>query len=101
MKQNLILKIAFGISLFSVLTGFFLKVTHTYFPAPFIWIALSATIVYTFLALAEIFSVKRINQPEKIMWIVGFLFFNTITGLLYFVLRRKYLTRTSKVLSLV
>jgi hypothetical protein len=34
-----------------------------------------------------------------VMWIIGFLFFNTITGLLYFTSRRKMITGNFKVLN--
>lgn len=99
MNKDLILKITFGISLFSGLIGTYLKMMHIPAPIPFILISIIAGIIYSVLALMEIFSFRRINHSEKVMWVVGFLFVNPITGLLYFVLRRKYLTRTPKVLS--
>ena len=96
MNKDLIIKIAFGVSLFCGLIGSYLAIMHISFPVPLIAISVIAGLLYSVLALMEIFSYNRINYPEKIMWIVGFLFFNPISGLLYFVLRRKYITRTPK-----
>ncbi|TCD00514.1 hypothetical protein [Pedobacter psychroterrae] len=99
MNKDLILKITFGISLFCGLIGLYLKMMHISFPLPFIGVSVVASIIYSVLALTEIFTAKRIKQPEQVMWVLGFLFFNPITGFIYFVLRRKYIIRTPKLLS--
>lgn len=99
MNKDLLIKISFGISLFSVLTFSTLKILHLSSFLPFLpAIALISTIIYTIFIAIEIFSSSRITGPEKVMWTVGLIFFNTFAGLLYFALRRRYLTTQFKML---
>jgi hypothetical protein len=99
MNKDLLIKVSFGISLFSIVVWTTLRMLHLSSFVPFLsQIALIATIVYTILIAIEIFTSSRIRGAEKIMWVVGFLFFNTIAGLLYFAIRRRYLITNFKIL---
>jgi len=57
------------------------------------FIAIAAFIV---MALIEIYKSKNITLNEKIMWTIGFLFFNLITGIIYFFFARKRVIRIYK-----
>ena len=86
MNKDLLIKISFGISLFSSLAFAASKILHLSSNVGFLWpIALISTIIYTILIAIEIFSSSRVTGSEKVMWTVGLIFFNTFAGLLYFV----------------
>jgi len=55
--------------------------------------------IFIIMALSEIYRFRNMTTPEKLMWTVGFLFFNMITGLLYFFSSRKRLSRNYKLSS--
>lgn len=48
-----------------------------------------ATIAFIIMALIEIYKSRYISMNEKVMWTTGFLFFNFITGIVYFYMGRK------------
>jgi hypothetical protein len=94
MNKELVLKTAFGISVFTSLLFILLKILHLE-SIPYLFvIAITATGIYTILALIEIFSSDRIKIPEKVMWFFGFIVINTVTGIVYFISRRNYLNRS-------
>ncbi|SMD00875.1 hypothetical protein [Pedobacter nyackensis] len=84
MNKDTILKTIFGISFICTVIGIAFKIMHmaTFLPILALGVGLSA--VYTIMVLMEILPSKRLNTSEKLMWLTGFLFFNAITGLLYF-----------------
>ncbi|MDI1255122.1 MAG: PLDc N-terminal domain-containing protein [Flavobacterium sp.] len=85
MKTNVhkILMYSFIFSLVTVLPASLMKIYHIDGGSTLLGIGLIATFVYMVTALYEIFNSRRINTPEKLMWLIGFLFFNLIAGLLY------------------
>ncbi|MFP5081802.1 PLDc N-terminal domain-containing protein [Pedobacter sp. JCM 36344] len=99
MNKDLLIKIAFGTSLVSVLTYLVLKIMHIQSPVLLLsTIAWISTLTYIILVLIEIISSDRIKTSEKVMWVAGFLFVNWIAGILYFISRRKYIIRNFKIL---
>lgn len=89
MNKDHILKTTFGISFICTVIGIALKIMHTWSSIPFLAIGIGLSAVYTVMVLLELLPSKRLNNSEKLMWLTGFIFFNTITGLLYFTGRRK------------
>ena len=72
-----------------ILTGAVGKFMHLSYTD---WLLMAGIIflaVYTITALYEILPSKKIDSSEKLMWTTGFLFFNTITGLVYLLTARK------------
>jgi|GEM_PF-522456 len=96
MKNNELLRPLFYFSYAAFFTGSALKITHTAGSLGKITLAFAAVLFIGFmiLSLAEIYRSKRLVLSEKIMWTTGFLFFNLITGLLYFFVGRNRITRT-------
>jgi hypothetical protein len=98
MNKELLLKTAFRISVITSLLFILVKILHLG-SIPFLFIiAITATAVYTILALIEIFSSDRIKTSEKVMWFFGFIVINTVTGIVYFISRRNYLIRSFHIL---
>ncbi|MGK4567611.1 GldL-related protein [Flavobacterium sp. 3HN19-14] len=91
MKTNTftILKYSFSLSLLIVITGALFKINHMPAANALLTIGLIFTFIYTVAAILEIFNSRRINSTEKLMWLIGFLFFNFITGILYILSARK------------
>jgi hypothetical protein len=99
MTKDRLIKISFGIALLCLIIAVAIKMLHISSIIPFFWAGLIFSIVYTVVAIWELSASKRISSAEKIMWTVGFLFFNTITGILYFASRRRMITRNFKILN--
>ena len=94
-KKNLI-PFLFISSFVIIIVGTLLKILHQPFGELILIIGVACAISYSVLCLFEIFSCNRIDTSEKIMWIVGFLFFNTIAGLIYILSVRKRILRDYK-----
>jgi len=71
------------------ITGALMKISHMEFADFFLSIGLIALLVFIVYALIEVNRSKKINGSEKLMWNVGFLFFGSITGLIYLLSARK------------
>jgi|SRR6187402_1721097 len=84
-----ILKYTFVLSLFLVVMGSMLKILHLPAGNILLSIGLICTFIYIVTALFEIFNSRRVNTSEKLMWLVGFLFFNLLAGILYIFSARK------------
>lgn len=94
-RLNTLFKALFFFSYAIILTFAALKITHTAvrFDKE---VALAGSIMFAafvVMSLLEIHGSKNIKMPEKVMWTLGFLFFNMITGIVYFFLARKRITR--------
>ncbi|MBS1579725.1 MAG: PLDc N-terminal domain-containing protein [Bacteroidetes bacterium] len=81
------------IGVISTIVGALFKIMHKPDADFFIEVGLLLTAIYTVIALYEIFNSKNILQNEKLMWLVGFIFVNAITGLMYFLQGRKRILR--------
>lgn len=75
-----------------ILTGAVGKIMHLSYIDWLLTAGIIFLAVYTITALNEILPSKKIHSSEKLMWTTGFLFFNTITGLLYLLTARKRIT---------
>jgi hypothetical protein len=81
MNKDRLTRNIFGISVLSLFLGGIVKILHIHFPISLLFsIGLASTLIYTIIVLIEIFSSDRIRVFEKVMWIVGFIFINTIAG---------------------
>lgn len=92
MKKDNIIQAIFGISFIFTIIGISLKIMHLQSFFPFLTIGVGLSAVYTIVVLMEILPSQRLNTSEKMMWTVGLIFFNVITGLLYFTGGRKRVT---------
>lgn len=89
MKTNKILVVSFSFSVIITIIAAYLKISHLEHANIFLTIGLLFLAVFIVTAIFEIASSDRIDKSEKIIWIVGFLFFATITGLIYILSARK------------
>jgi len=62
---------------------------HLGFSVPFLIIGMLLTLPYVIIGIIEVKNSKKINNPEKIMWTIGFLFLSLITGLIYLFFGKK------------
>lgn len=78
-----------------------IKITHTsiYYDKELAFVGFIAIATFIVMALIEIHRSKNITLAEKIMWTIGFLFFNLITGIIYFFFARERVIRNYKLRS--
>jgi hypothetical protein len=89
MKTGTILKASFFAGLIITIIGAYLKITHTAGADIWLLIGLTLSVVFIILAIYEIITSRKVNSLEKILWTIGLVFFNTITGLIYILAGRK------------
>jgi hypothetical protein len=94
MRHHQVVKWSFVVSLVFGVTGACLKVMHKTGADLFLMIGFVATLVFIVSAITEVFSSKRIAHNEKIMWTIGFIFFSSIAGLVYFFIGRRRIAET-------
>ena len=94
MTRDTIYKIAFGFFLSCMLTGLVFQILHYPYSAIILLVAIAAAIIYSTIALMEIWSSKQIQTADKLMWTAGFLTINSVAGLLYFFNQRKKILET-------
>ena len=89
LKNYNLFKIAFAVSLLFILIASIIKIYHLGQNTLLLLIALVSTLVYVVLGIKEVNTSKKISGFEKILWTVGFIFFNVLAGFLYLILGRK------------
>ena len=89
MELGTIVKTSFIISFITTIIGAYLKITHSESAEALLIIGLIATLVFIVTAIYEVRTSKRINNTEKIMWTIAFIFFSGIAGLIYIFIRRR------------
>ena len=89
MNKEKILKsslfIAIGIAIFAS----WLKIVHRPGADNLMLLSFLAGAVFIITAIREVTSSQKIDRPEKIMWVLGFLFLTGIAGLIYVFSARK------------
>lgn len=79
-----------------VIIGALFKILHQPYGEELFILALILAVLLSVMCIYEIYSSKRINKAEKIMWTFAFLFFNSIAGLIYILGARKRIQRNFK-----
>ncbi len=94
MKLGTILKWSFIISFIFTLIGAYLKIKHSVSADPLLIIGIIATLVFIVTAIYEVRTSNRIDNTEKKIWTLAFIFFSGIAGLIYFFIGRKRVATT-------
>ncbi len=89
MKLGTIVKTTFILSLLITVVGAYMKITHSGGAEVFLIIGLIAWLSFIVAAIYEVRTSNRIDNTEKTMWTVGFIFFAGVAGLIYFLVGRK------------
>lgn len=76
-----------------VLFGVLRKILHYPGADDLLVVGMIGVLLYTVIGLYEIFSSPRLPLREKTLWLLGFLFVNGVTALVYAILRRQVLDR--------
>jgi hypothetical protein len=88
-----LVSLLFVSAFFLVIAGTLFKIMHYASADMLLGAGLLLTLVYTVIALYEIHGSRKLPVSEKVMWTIGFLFLNTVTGLLYILMGRKRVVR--------
>jgi hypothetical protein len=89
MKLGTIVKLSFIISFIITLSGAYLKITHSKGVENLLIIGIIATFVFVVSAVYEVRTSNRIDNAEKTMWTIAFIFMSGLAGLIYFFIGRK------------
>jgi hypothetical protein len=89
MKLGTVVKTSFIVSFIISLVGAWLKITHSKRVEISLVIGIISTLVFMVTAIYEVRTSKRINNSEKNMWTLAFIFFSGIAGLIYFFMGRR------------
>lgn len=87
------LKTIYIFSFFATIVGAVLKIMHWPFSSILLGIGITSLFVFVILAVNEILKTRKIENTEKIMWIIGLLFFGLLAGFLYVNSSRKRILR--------
>ncbi len=71
------------------LVGVIMRRIHSGYDETFVIVGLISSLGYMSVGIYEVHTSKNFDSGEKIMWTVGFIFFSTITGLVYSISGRK------------
>jgi drug/metabolite transporter (DMT)-like permease len=89
MNKLSVFKLSLVISVIGLIAGYLLKTQHNPNVNYLISAGYGASIALVVLCLFEVFSSKKNQLPEKIMWTMGFLFVCSITAIVYIAKGRK------------
>jgi hypothetical protein len=95
MKFGTIVKASFIISFITTLIGAWLKLTHSQGAETLLIIGVIATLVFIVTAIYEVRTSAKINNTEKTMWTLAFIFFSGVAGLIYFFIGRRRIATNS------
>ena len=84
MKKYQLYRLSLNISIAILLVGFLFKIQHWPGGNLMMTIGWILSLVYTVIALYEIFLNEEISLFEKGGWLIGFLILTPITGLFYY-----------------
>ena len=80
---------SFIISFVLTIPGALFKIMHWPFANIFLMIGVLSLLVFTVGSIYEISNSKKLEGTEKLIWIMGFIFFGMFTGLLYLLSSRR------------
>jgi uncharacterized membrane protein YfcA len=89
MNKEVLVKICFFGGLILTFIGSILKILHVEYLESILILGVILSVIYILLSLIEVAKSNRINNNEKLMWIVCFIFLNGLTGILYYFMGRK------------
>ena len=89
MKIGTLVKWSFIINFIITLLGAYLKITHSKGADPLLIVGVASSLVFIVSAIYEVRTSTRINNNEKRMWTIAFIFMSGFAGLIYFFIGRK------------
>ena len=93
MKLGTIVKWSFIVSLIITIIGGYLKITHSEGSDSFLIIGIIAMLVFIVSAIYEVRTSNRVDNTEKTMWTIAFIFMSGLAGLVYFLIGRKRIAK--------
>ena len=89
MKLGTIVKWSFIISLTRSVIAAYMKIKHMETADTYLTISILSTLLFIATAIYEVRTSNKIDNFEKTMWTIAFIFLSGITGLIYFFIGRK------------
>jgi hypothetical protein len=79
---------AFMISFSFTIIGVLLKINHIGNATIILAIGLISTLIYIIIGIKEVNSSTKLQSSDKVLWTIGFLFFNFFVGIFYLIKRK-------------
>lgn len=79
---------AFMISFSFTIIGVLLKINHIGNATIILAIGLISTLIYIIIGIKEVNSSTKLESSDKVLWTIGFLFFNFFVGIFYLIKRK-------------
>ena len=89
MKLGTIVKWSFIISLIISVIAAYMKIEHMESADTYLTISIFSTLIFIATAIYEVRTSTKIDNFEKTMWTIAFIFLSGITGFIYFFIGRK------------
>jgi len=89
MKLGTVVVTSFIIGFCITLFGAYLKMTHAENADTWLTAGFIVTLVFVATAIYEVRQSERVNNTEKMLWTLAFIFFSGIAGLVYLLFGRK------------
>ncbi|HCW07721.1 MAG TPA: hypothetical protein DGG95_10205 [Cytophagales bacterium] len=83
MSKSLVYSTSLFVSLVVTIAAAIFKIQHWAGTDMLFSVALILAIPFIFLGIRDVFQNHRHESVQKLMWLVGFIFLSTITGLIY------------------
>ena len=79
---------AFIIAFSFTIIGVLLKINHIGNATIILAIGLILTLIYIIIGIKEVNSSTKLQSSDKVLWTIGFLFFNFFVGIFYLIKRK-------------
>ena len=86
---------AFIISFSFTIIGVLLKINHIGNATIILAIGLILTLIYIIIGIKEVNSSTKLQSSDKVLWTIGFLFFNFFVGIFYLIKRKNIVQKIS------
>ena len=77
-------KFALILSLVATIMGAVFKIQHWPGSSPLLLIGVFTSLIYIVIGLSEIYKTESKSVIEKLFWLIGFIVFSPLTGLIYY-----------------
>ncbi|MEO7530753.1 MAG: PLDc N-terminal domain-containing protein [Sediminibacterium sp.] len=89
MKLGSIVKTSFILGFIITLIGAYLKIIHSEVASTLLILGVIMTLIFIVSAIIEVRTSNRIENSEKTMWTLAFIFFSGLAGITYFLVGRR------------
>ncbi len=92
MKKESLIRTIFFLGFATILLSITFRINHSEYAVVTQEAAIVLLAVFVGLAIYEVLTSKHLKQYEKVCWIAGLLFLAPLASIIYFLMRKRYVT---------